>query len=84
MAKPLHELTRKNAAWNWTTECQSAFESLKTAFTTAPALKIYDWEAPTVVEVDASNWSSGGTLSQIAEDGSLQPVAYFSAKHSAQ
>jgi transposase InsO family protein len=34
--------------------------------------------------VDASNWAAGGTLSQIGDDGALYPVAYFSAKHSAQ
>ena len=37
-----------------------------------------------MVEVDASNWAAGGTLSQYGDDGVLYPVAYFSAKHSAQ
>lgn len=35
------------------------------------------------MEVDASNWSVGGTLSQYGNDGVLYPVAYFSAKHNA-
>jgi hypothetical protein len=48
---------------------------------TAPSLHIYDWEKPTVVETDALDWSSGGTLLQADEDGELQLVAYFSAKY---
>lgn len=83
MAKPLYELTKKTVEWQWEDRHNRAFEALKAAFTTAPVLKIYDWEKPTVVEVDASDWSSGGTLSQMHDDGELYPVAYFSAKHTA-
>jgi hypothetical protein len=50
----------------------------------APALRIYDWEKPAVVETDASDWSAGGTLLQEGDDDELQPVAYCSGKHSAQ
>jgi RNase H-like domain found in reverse transcriptase len=38
----------------------------------------------TVLETDASDWASGGVLSQYGEDGILRPAAYFSAKHSPQ
>ena len=36
------------------------------------------------METDGSDWSAGGTLLQEGKDGELQPVAYFSGKHSAQ
>ena len=36
-----------------------------------------------MVEVDASDWSAGGTLLQEGDDSELNPVAYFLAKHSA-
>jgi RNase H-like domain found in reverse transcriptase len=36
------------------------------------------------LETDASNWASGGVLSQYAEDGTLRPIAYFSAEHTPQ
>jgi hypothetical protein len=62
---PLVSLTRKDAPFAWTTDCQLAFEALKKAFITAPALRTYDWSLKTVVEVDASNWASGGCLSQV-------------------
>jgi transposase InsO family protein len=84
VARPLYDLTKKIAEWGWTAEHQRAFEQLKRCFSTAPALKIYDWEKPTVVETDASDWSAGGTLLQRGNDGELYPVAYFSSKHNAQ
>ena len=36
-----------------------------------------------MVETDASNWASGGVLSQYDDDGKLKPVAFFSSKHTA-
>jgi hypothetical protein len=84
IAKPLYDLTKKDAPWCWGESQRGAFENLKKAFTRAPILRIFDWNKPAVVEVDASNWASGGVLSQKDKDGVLRPVAYFSAKHSAQ
>ncbi|RAL66528.1 hypothetical protein DID88_006218 [Monilinia fructigena] len=53
------------------------------AFITAPVLAYFDHNKRTVLETDASDWASGGVLSQYDSDGLLRPVAYFSAKHSA-
>jgi hypothetical protein len=83
-AKPLNDLLRKGMAWSWKPAHQEAFDNLKSAFTTAPALAIYDYSRRTVLETDASDWASGGVLSQYDNNGLLRPVAYFSAKHSAQ
>ena len=82
-ARPLYDLTKKTTNWVWSPVCHTAFERLKTCFSTASTLRIYDWEKPALVETDASDWSAGGTLLQEGDDGELQPVAYFSAKHSA-
>jgi len=84
IAKPLYDLTKKAADWHWNADHQHVFEKLKAAFTSAPALRIFDWDRSTTVEVDASNWATGGTLLQQGDDGDWHPVAYFSAKHSAQ
>ena len=42
IARPLHDLTKKNKIWNWTNECQAAFETLKERFSTAPVLSMPD------------------------------------------
>ncbi|KAI1007441.1 hypothetical protein K3495_g780 [Podosphaera aphanis] len=70
-------------AWNWGDAQQVAFEQLKNSFTSAPTLSLFDYEKQAVLETDASDWASGGVLSQYDEKNNLRPVAYFSAKHNA-
>jgi hypothetical protein len=77
-------LLKKGAPWDWTPDHEDAFEELKTAFATAPVLALFDYNRKTVLETDASDWASGGILSQYDDEGRLRPVAYFSARHSAQ
>ncbi|KAI7962448.1 hypothetical protein MJO28_000542 [Puccinia striiformis f. sp. tritici] len=38
--RPLHDLTKAHVPFRWTPQCDEAFEKLKTAFTSAPILKI--------------------------------------------
>ena len=38
IAGPLHTLTRKDAVFHWSAECQAAFDKLKTLLTTSPSL----------------------------------------------
>jgi len=84
ITRPLNELLKKEVVWAWEHEQQAAFDQLKQAFATAPILAFYDYSRKTVLETDASDWASGGVLSQYDDEGRLRPVAYFSAKHSAQ
>ena len=42
----------------------------------------FDPDQETVVETDASNWATGGVLSQYDNNSLLQPCAYFSKKNS--
>jgi len=82
IAQPLTSLM-SNEKWPGALpdEALQAFHELKTAFVSAPVLNYFDPERRTVVEVDASDWASGGVLSQYDETGELHPVAFFSAKH---
>ena len=77
-ARPLNDLTKKDTPWRWTSVEDDAFQSLKAAFTEAPVLALYDPTRETEVEVDASNFATGGVLSQRGDDGLMHPVAFRS------
>ena len=78
ITRPLHDLTKKNAPWKWSTEEQGAFDGLKSAFTSEPILVMWDPEKETRVESDSSGSASGGALLQKQEDGTWHPVAFRS------
>ena len=80
IASPLRALTKKNAVFKWSTECQSAFDRLKTMLTSAPVLAYpkFGPDAEFVLETDASGIGLGAVLSQQQSDGMLHPIAYAS------
>jgi hypothetical protein len=84
ITRPLNDLLKKGALWIWEDTQKTAFAQLKTTFATAPVLAFFDYNRKTMLETDASDWASGGVLSQYDDEGHLRPVAYFSSKHSAQ
>ena len=79
IAAPLHQLTKKGAAFEWTEACQEAFDGLKVALTEAPVMPYPDPSRPYVVDTDASSEGIGAVLSQ-EKDGKEHVVAYYSAK----
>ena len=54
IASPLHALTRKDAPFNWSEECQQSFEKLKQLLTEAPVLCFPDFSRDFLLETDAS------------------------------
>jgi hypothetical protein len=78
IARPLHDLTKKDTPWQWHSKQQKAFNELKRRFCEEPILKVYNPELPTRVEVNASGFATGGILSQKSHDGLWHPVAYRS------
>jgi hypothetical protein len=84
IARPLHDLLKKGLPWKWGPTEAEAMSKLKTAFATGPVLAFFNYNKKTVLEIDASDWASGEVLSQYDQEGVLHPIAYFSAKHSAQ
>lgn len=76
-ALPLTRLLRKNEPFNWTSEQQNAFETLKEKLLSQPILQIFDPNQQLNVSTDASNYAIACTLTQgpLGED---LPVAYFS------
>ena len=74
-AAPLSDMLKKNRRWDWSSECQLAFDKLRRAVMSAPVLKLPDFEKPFEVHTDASDKAVGGVLVQEGH-----PVAFESRK----
>ena len=68
IAKPLHEMMRKEMKWSWEKRQQKTFEELKKRFTIEPVLVIPDLDKEMRVEVDTSDFAIGEVLSMKCED----------------
>jgi len=64
IAKPLTTLTKKDSKFNWNTEQQNAFDSLKEKLTSAPVLNYRDFTRQFLITTDASDYAIGAVLSQ--------------------
>ncbi|MEL7427030.1 MAG: RNase H-like domain-containing protein [Bacteroidota bacterium] len=78
LAAPLHALTKKDVAWNWTGECQRSFEELRARMASAPILGVPRHDEDFTLLTDASRLAMGGVLQQ--KD---KPVAYWSKSFNA-
>ena len=67
IAGPLHALTRKDAVFCWSADCQDAFDHLKTLLTTSPITAFPDFSQSFRLYTDASTASLGAILAQVAE-----------------
>jgi len=78
VARPLHNLVKKNKKWDWTEREEKAFRKLKERFTKEPVLTAPDIDKKMRMEVDASNYATGGVLLMECGDGLWRPVAFLS------
>ena len=78
VAHPLHFLTKKDAPFVWTSQCQVAFENLKKLLTSSPVLAFPQFDRPFILETDASGTGLGAVLAQKQDDGKTRPIAYAS------
>jgi hypothetical protein len=75
IALPLACLTPKGQQWNFTKECRSAFNELKSTFNSAPILSHFILDAPLI---DASDYAIAGIISTITPDNDIHPIAFYS------
>ena len=69
LARPLNNLLKKDAIFNWTKECQDSFNLLKKQFSEEPVLMMPDQTKPFQIETDASKYASGAILTQTDMNG---------------
>ena len=78
VARPLHDLVKKDKKWDWTEKEEKAFQELKEQFTRKPVLAAPDIDKKMRMEVDASDYAMRGVLSMECKDGLWRPVAFLS------
>jgi hypothetical protein len=85
IARPLNDLTKKDAPWSWGPLQQEAFTNLKARFTSSPVLVMWQPDLETRMEVDALAFATGGVILQKqTSDGLHHPIAFRSESLSKQ
>ena len=77
IAQPLNALMSVKKEFEWTPECQEAFQKLKDTITSAPSLAMPTNTVPYWVKTDSSGIDVGAILSQ-KYNGIWHPVAFIS------
>nr|XP_049462478.1 uncharacterized protein K02A2.6-like [Anopheles coluzzii]XP_049462479.1 uncharacterized protein K02A2.6-like [Anopheles coluzzii] len=73
---PLDELLKKEGAFQWTPECQNAFQMFKRILKSDRLLTHYDPSKEIIVAADASSVGVGATISHRMEDGTLKVIQH--------
>ena len=78
IARPLHDMVKKDKKWEWTEEQERAFRELKKRFTEKLVLVAPDLDKKMRMEVDVSDYATGGVLSMECEDKLWRLVVFLS------
>ena len=68
IARPLFNLTKNNSDFQWSSDKQSTFDSLKEKVTSAPILALPNNLKPFHIEADSSDFTTRAVLSQKSPD----------------
>ncbi len=71
-----------NRPFQWSAQCQCAFDNAKSLLANAPVLIAPNFEKRFLLAVDASAYGAGAVLLQEDSTGIEHPVSYFSKKFS--
>lgn len=80
IASPLTSLLSQSKVFDWSTECQLAFDAIKRVLCSAPVLSAPNFLRAFKLEVDASDIGAGAVLIQEDDAGIDHPICYFSKK----
>jgi RNase H-like domain found in reverse transcriptase len=78
LAQPLNDLTKKDKKFEWTTDCQKAFDTMKKQFTEEPVLLMPDQSKLFQIKSDASKVATSAVLTQLDLNGDRHPVTFLS------
>ena len=78
IVRPFHDTVKKNRKWEWMNKQERVFEELKKRFTEELVLAALDIDKKMRMEVDVSDYATGGILSMECDDGLWRLVAFLS------
>lgn len=78
IARPLSDLLKKDNQWDWSEECQLAFNEIKASLVKAPILALPDYSRSFSVVCDASDYAIGCALMQKDLEGQQRVISYQS------
>ena len=78
ISRPLCHLLSLDVPFEWTSQCQEAFDKLKGLLTTAPIIRSPDWSLPFELMCDASDHAVGAILGQRVDKKPY--VIYYASK----
>lgn len=77
---PLTNLLKTKVPFVWSTDCQEAFDGIKSLLCSTPVLAAPRFDHPFVLQVDASFVGAGAVLLQADEQGVDRQISFFSKK----
>ena len=75
---PLDELLKKDVKWNWSPQCQQAFQKAKDILSSDLILTHYDPNKQLVVATDATSYAIGGLVMYRFNDGTQKAISHAS------
>ena len=72
LLSPLNRLLRQDIKWEWSAECEEAFQQAKQKLVSTPFLAHFDLNLPVRLAADASAYGIGAVISHEFPDGSEQ------------
>jgi len=73
---PLNHLLVKDVKWNWSADCQAAFERIKALLTSDLLLTHFNPKQDIFIAADASQYGIGAVISHRFPDGSEKAIAH--------
>lgn len=78
IAEPMNKLLKKGEVWNWSEDCEKAFQTLRLKMLSYPVLRLPDAERRFYLITDASASGLSAILSQRDDDGADYAVNFAS------
>ncbi|XP_037037375.1 uncharacterized protein K02A2.6-like [Bradysia coprophila] len=77
---PIYDLLGKDKKFDWTQECDKAFELVKSVIASDKVLIHYNPKLPVRLVCDASVYGIGAAIFHVLEDNTERPIAFVSRK----